>query len=154
LILSVFLFLDFSIILCYGKYMKKISYSRYIKLSFIALFISVILLGLNLTVHFEQSGKMSHCPFQNNENGLCPMTIMDHIIRWNNSFIATKTTDYGIIFILSLLAFAYIFFRIVRTTSPPKLFFAYYHKEKPSFQLFSYFIEFFSRGILHPKIFA
>lgn len=134
--------------------MKKITYFQVAKISFVSVFIAVILFGLNLSAHFEQGGRMSHCPFQKNESGLCPMTIIDHIIRWNNSFVATKTFDYGMALLFSVLAIAFIFFKIIRIASPPKISFALYHKEKPSFRLFSYFIEFFSRGILHPKIFA
>jgi len=134
--------------------MQKTSYSNSIKISFIFIFIVVILFGLNLSANIDNGGHMMRCPFQENGSGLCPMNIVDHIMKWNDCLSAIMVTGIEALGLAIMFMLIQILIRSIFIASPPQLFYKNYVKEKPESKFFSFFISFFSQGILHPKLFS
>lgn len=119
-------------------------------------FLSVLFLSLfQLPVNTDMTEKMSGCPFMaHSEEVLCSMSAFDHITAWKSVFITIIPS-----FIVLLLALAIA--GVVLTIAPHLLRWAGYRKHFLSREVrdrvytFSYrpLQEFFSNGILHPKLF-
>ena len=103
-------------------------------------------------------GTMDGCLFDGQAE-ICPMTIAEHLSRWQGMFTAiSQKTDILIQFLLLALAFIFIAseFRqrillLWSTQFSGRL--RLYLKQNPHLSLFNQLREAFSRGILNPKIY-
>lgn len=117
------------------------------------IFVSVSFLLVSTGVMNTMMGAMSHCPYMDDGQGMCPMTIADHVRSWTAMFSVTVPTVFGVISLVLMLA------RVVLThveaadphTWRLKLFrHAFQDAETPAK---TYLRQLFRSGILNPKIF-
>lgn len=109
--------------------------------------------GMNLSMLMQDDGKMSECPLMVNSSSFCQMSVTEHISKWLQMFLAIPFS--GALFILLGLVFAvwYLSQRNYFSLSPPMRL-KFYKREHPDIKLFDNLLLAFSKGILHPKIYA
>lgn len=97
------------------------------------------------------SGAMTGCPFSHG-SAMCAMNVIEHIAAWKALFAGLPQKSAALLAIL-IFAFAAPLFAPNRELTADKSslalrrFFPFFRR------VFNYFIEIFSRGILHPKIY-
>lgn len=129
-------------------------------------FITVIflLVGLNLAFvwslnhaghNMHPGSPMIGCMMMLTENSFCPMNLIDHIREWKGVTVMTENISWQQL--LLLVVFSLLFIWSIRNFTPhgalsPGQRLIQKVKEK-NIRASFYLSEFFSRGILHPKIF-
>lgn len=115
------------------------------------LFIGVF--GMNLSMSMQDDSKMSGCPLMVNSSSFCQMSVTEHISKWQQMFLAIPFS--GALFILLGLVFAVWYLSQINyfSLSPP-IRLRLYKREHPDIKLFDNLLLAFSKGILHPKIYA
>lgn len=116
-------------------------------------FIFVTLFGLNLSMQTHADGKMSNCPFMVGQSSMCQMPAGDHILKWQQMFVAIPQFSYFLF--LSVVFFVSLTFLISQFTlaSPNTLTLKAYKTNHPENKLFNNLLLAFSDGIIHPKIY-
>lgn len=110
--------------------------------------------GLNLGMNIASNGKMSSCNLMSSESGICQMNLNDHLTQWQQMFTASFNAS-----LLPLLLLAFTF-SLAFTTLFRDVEYMFlqlhqrYKRENSIFKLFDYLLLAFSRGILHPQIYA
>lgn len=109
--------------------------------------------GMNLSMSIQNDGKMSKCPLMVQSSSFCQMGIVEHISKWQEMFLAIPFS--GALFLLFGLVFAvwHLSQRNYFSLSPP-ISLRLYKREHPDIKLFDNLLLAFSKGILHPKIYA
>lgn len=111
--------------------------------------------ALNLGMNIDDKGKMSNCILMSSESMSCQMTIIDHLAQWQQIFLATSnwslTALFSLAFALSVGFIAlykkneeYLFLQLHQR----------YKRENPILKLFDHLLLAFSKGIIHPQIYA
>ena len=107
----------------------------------------------------KSDGTMSGCLFDGQAE-ICPMTIAEHLSRWQGMFTAIpQKTDVLVQFLLLALAFVLIAsaFRqrlLLLLSAQFSDRWRFYLKQNPHIPLFDPLREAFSQGILNPKIYS
>lgn len=116
---------------------------------------TLTILGLNLSMNIAGNGKMSSCSLMGLESRPCQMTLNDHFVQWQQIFTATFN---GSLVPLLLLAFTFSVGFITLFKKDVEYMFLQLHqrykRENSLFKLFDHLLLAFSRGILHPQIYA
>lgn len=111
-------------------------------------------LALNLNMNMNDNGKMSRCNLIGMESRPCQMTINDHLGRWQQMF-ATIVNWSPTIVLLLMVAITIGFVTLFKNLEHVFLqLHQRYKKENSIFKLFDYLLLAFSKGILHPQIYA
>lgn len=128
--------------------------SKNILILFILFSISIMsLFGFALFM-VSQEHNMSGCPFMKGASSLCPTDVVEHFAFWKNMFLALPVIMLvaGVVFIA--LASQRRLRRLMLFNHSPSLILRW-RSRKNNLGHIVYFIEYlFSRGILHPKLFA
>lgn len=99
-------------------------------------------------------GSMSKCMFMD-QGWTCQMTITQHIAQWEQMFAGISNSDVLMFFLASLpLILAISVFKY--TGIDPPLLYTYKRLVKENFQLklLNNFLHAFSKGIIHPRLYA
>ena len=138
----------------------NLKYTKMVGILGMATFIIVAIIGVSYTLEMKMKsdGTMSGCLFDGQAE-TCPMTIAEHLSRWQGMFtVIPQKTDILIQFLL--LALAVIFIASAFRQRLLLLLSAHfldrwrlYLKQNPHIPLFDPLREAFSRGILNPKIY-
>ncbi len=115
-------------------------------------FILTTSFGLNMSMGMDNSGHMTNCPLMNDKGSICPMTLTDHLAKWQQLF--TINTSSALMMILSMLAVTSIYFLVKSNAAVNQstLFLYRYQKQRQrEAKLFNPLQLAFSNGILHPK---
>lgn len=120
-------------------------------------FITVMLFGLNTGMDMRQDGTMSGCVFDSSVT--CPMNYQEHINHWQQTFVATQTTQNLLATLLIILCFgggALLSSFFNRTTyleeagqTPPGI----WKQRNILAKLFDQILQALSSGILNPKLY-
>lgn len=110
-------------------------------------------LALNHNMENGQNGKISSCLLMDTNSTSCQMSIGEHLLVWQETFLASINSN--LIFILSLLLIL-LFVSYIKYigTDPPPQFLKKYEKENHRLNIFNYFLRALSGGIVHPEIYA
>jgi hypothetical protein len=104
-------------------------------------------------VSMNMADRMTDCPFMLHSDGLCPMSIAEHLGAWKSFFLSTAPTT--IILLVGALLVSAVVFAPHLFVDSTKLLAAggirlrarrYRHSYRPLQELFA-------SGILHPKLF-
>ena len=117
-------------------------------------FIFVLMFGLNMTMHMNEDGSMSDCPFMG-QASFCQMSIFEHLTKFQAIFITTTPHNNHIYLLTSILftiAAIFIGQLIISNLSPPKQLLSYSHKLQGI--NFNGFLLAISDGIIQPKLYA
>lgn len=115
---------------------------------------ALAILGLNLSMNIDDKGKISSCSLMGLEPGPCQMTLNDHLMQWQQIFATTFNTS---LLPLLLLAFTFSVGFITLFKNVEYTFLQLhqrYKRENSNLKLFDHLLLAFSRGILHPQIYA
>ena len=97
-------------------------------------------------------GSMAHCPYMNDGQGMCPMTVADHVQSWTQMFsVVIPQVIYGAV---SGILFGFVvkmFFPLDTASWRFRLFWNAF--QDPDTPIFQYLKRFFSQGIFHPKVY-
>ncbi len=102
-------------------------------------------------------GQMLNCPFMNSLSNFCQMGVTEHINQWRQYFLAIRSKN-SLLFFSALLFFFTVMIFSVNKKEYDKLkfrkFYNYIYQYNPEIKFFDYILVAFSRGIVHPKIYA
>lgn len=104
-----------------------------------------------------QDGGMFSCPFMQDFSSFCQMTLNEHISQWQRMFALTPKESFFSFFLLLTLTFYALSFIIDRSLKKLKHcqpFFHFLCQHNPEIKLFNILTIAFSKGIIHPKIYA
>lgn len=127
----------------------------------ISAFLAVGVFGmshLSNDMEMNDNGTMSGCLFDGRAE-ICPMTITEHLSRWQGMFTAIpQKADLLILLFAIISAVGVLAFSILKQNQLLLLkYFSdrwrLYLKQNPHLSLFDHLREAFSRGILNPKIY-
>ena len=128
---------------------------RVFLLTFVLSFIIISNLGLNLSMNIDKQGHVTHCPFMNDKDNVCPMTFSEHLLRWEEMFTATMKSkafqSYLFVFLVAVLYF--IHQRSHTKQSNSDITYKYYKDRHKDSLLFNYLTLAFSDGIINPKLY-
>lgn len=110
--------------------------------------------ALKSSMNMENNGVMAKCVFAIDSSEVCQMTISQHLSEWHQIFTLGSSSDQFLLLLALLTAgIAFTFFK--ELLSPYSVnFYVRYKRENPDLKLFDYLLLAFSKGILHPKIYA
>lgn len=105
----------------------------------------------------DEGGSMVNCPFMNDYPGFCQMTLNEHISFWQQMFAIIRLKE--LIFLpFSLLIITFFVLYTITEKIYYKLksqsFYNYLYQHKPEIKIFNHILLAFSRGIIHPKVYA
>ena len=110
-------------------------------------------LVLNHTMENGHNGQTSSCLLMATNSTSCQMSVGEHILVWQETFIASISSNF--IFVISLLSILLLISYIkCMGTDPPLRFLKKYEKENHRLNIFNYLLWALSRGIIHPEIYA
>ena len=117
-------------------------------------FISLSVIASPLFSHGSQVGQQD-CVFMEHGYSICHMNPIDHIGAWQEMFTALPA-QMGILLALLMIVVAIVYLRHILTSSgvPPESVGRLYVRAHPESKLFDFLITFFSRGILHPRLYS
>lgn len=109
------------------------------------------------SMSFDMNGDMTHCPFMADSQSFCQMSISEHISQWQQFFSMVREKS-----LLLSLFLLLVFIQVVVGSSTVKAyeklkhgrFRNYFYRHKPEIKLFDHLALAFSKGIIHPKIYA
>src|SRR3990167_10280255 len=106
-------------------------------------------LALNHTMGNDHNGKMSSCFLMVTSPTSCQMSIGEHLLIWQETFLASINSN--LVFILSFLPIL-LFVSYIKYigTDPPSQSHKRYEKENHRLNIFNYFLRALSKGIVHP----
>lgn len=110
--------------------------------------------ALNLGMNIAGNGKMSSCSLMGLESKPCQMNLNDHLVQWQQIFVATFNAS---LLPLLLLAFTFSvgFISLFKNVEYAFLqLHQRYKRDNSILKLFDHLLLAFSRGILHPQIYA
>ena len=110
--------------------------------------------ALKSSMNMENNGVMAKCIFAVDSSEGCQMTISQHLSEWQQIFTLGSSPDQSLL-LLALLtpAIAFTFFREFLSSYLVN-FYLRYKRQNPDLKLFDYLLLAFSKGILHPKVYA
>lgn len=88
--------------ICYNSSIMLKVYRKFTGLILTSTFVVVMLFSLNMGMDMRQDGTMSGCAFDSSVT--CPMNYQEHINHWQQTFIATQTTQNTILALLVVIA--------------------------------------------------
>lgn len=110
-------------------------------------------LVLNHNMGKNNNGNMSSCILMVTNQPSCQMSISEHLLVWQTTFIAVIGSNF--IYMLSLLSILlFVSFIKYIGTDPPPQFFRRYDKANRRLNIFNYFLRALSKGIVHAEIYA
>ena len=119
-------------------------------------FLAMSFLSLS-SVSIDMNGHMTNCPFMGDSSSFCQMTLVEHLNRWQQSFMMTREKS-SLLSLSFLLIALYIFGFTVTIKTRENLKYQrlrkYYYRYKPEIKLFDNLALAFSDGLIHPKIYA
>lgn len=125
----------------------------------LSFFVFISLFGVNAAMNHEENGQMGRCPFMGEVTAICSMNAVEHLSAWIQSFITIPTKSYAVV--LSGLLFIYFFSAKGGSASGGKEKFAQPFLTKSVIlerqqypKIFNHLRTFFSKGILHSRIYA
>lgn len=102
----------------------------------------------------KTGGSMSNCPFMAHEEVICPMDLANHISIWKTVFMATIPPLEFLLVIVTVIAFIANFpSHLLVPRGIPILFFFRQLQERIYTYTYRPLQDFFSNGILNPKLF-
>ena len=147
---------DWKINVKYGNIARMGALTNETKNYFALLFIVALLLGsvgiFHLGMMMQNEGMMTGCPFSPGVS-LCTMSPLEMIPAAGRVFTALPVEASRLLVFLALVLVGYSFSIISKEISPPQLYFSQSTDASHVFVPFRALQEFFSRGILHPKLF-
>lgn len=135
---------------------QTITKKRTLALVIVGIYVLSALFGMSFGMQSDMQGNMSNCPFAQ-QASMCSMNFLEHITKWQQLFTTVfpkSDTIASALFLFLALVLFVTFARgsprvcSARARSSPIL------KNKPNARLFNGMIVAFSKGILHPKIYA
>ncbi len=104
----------------------------------------------------HKDGKMSNCPFMiNDSSSLCQMSVSEHMQKWQEMFAAIVSKVASIPLLLVVLSVSFVYSLSQFTLAPPLTqILKRYKKEHPDIRALNPLLMAFSKGILHPKLYA
>lgn len=120
-------------------------------------FIIVMLLGLNMGMDMRQDGTMSGCAFDSSVT--CPMNYQEHINHWQQTFVATQTTQnllatlLIILFIGGSALLSSFFNRATYSEEAVRIPPGIWKQRNMLAKLFDQILQALSSGILNPKLY-
>ncbi len=99
-------------------------------------------------------GSMTHCPYMQDGQAMCPMTLADHIRSWVQIFSAVVPEGLSMFlltFFLVVIARSLIYHGVLWDVWKLKLFRNQFNS--PEVSVFVHLRRIFRQGILHPKIY-
>lgn len=110
--------------------------------------------ALKSSMNMENDGIMSNCVFTVDRSEGCQMTISQHLGKWQQIFTLDSSSNQFLLLLTLLTAgTAFIFLKEFLSLYLDN-FYVRYKRENPDLKLFDYLLLAFSKGILHPKIYA
>ncbi len=110
-------------------------------------------LVLNHDMGNDNNGKMSSCILMVTNQTSCQMSISEHLLVWQETFLASISSNF--IFVLSFLSILlFVSFIKYIGTDPPLRFLKKYDKENRRLNIFNCLLAALSKGIVHPEIYA
>ncbi|KKR51350.1 MAG: hypothetical protein UT84_C0001G0035 [Candidatus Curtissbacteria bacterium GW2011_GWA1_40_16] len=110
-------------------------------------------LSLDHNMGGKYSGKMSSCLFVAANSTTCQMSVGEHLLEWQETFVASISSNF--IYILSLLAILLpVTFIKFGGNDPPPLLPKRHDKENSALNIFNYLLCALSKGLVHPEIYA
>ena len=133
--------------------MSETNLSRHISEIVLISFIIFLVFGLSSTMHMNDDGSMSDCPFMG-QASLCQMSVFEHIAKFQSIFTITvqKNLIAFLILILTLI-FTTIVGYLLFTLAPPKQI-VYTTRECHRGVTFNKILLALSDGRLQPKLYA
>lgn len=124
----------------------------------LSIFIFVSIFGLSLSMDKGENGTMSSCKFMYEESQVCQMSLADHLSSWQNMFAAISDSQAFYLFLTVIfLGFSFLTFSILTKSQGNVLFLdsrQHYKQGNFEIKLFDWLLIAFSKGTIHPKIFA
>ncbi len=114
--------------------------------------IAMSFLGL-YSMPLNEHGKMTNCPFMGNSSSMCQMSATRHIAKWQELFTFIKK-DGSSSFVFFIIVVILILKPYYNNDPPLSKFRFYLKKYRQERALFNYLLLVFSRGILHPQVYA
>ncbi|MEK7580898.1 MAG: hypothetical protein AAB512_01320 [Patescibacteria group bacterium] len=110
-------------------------------------------LSLNHNTGDEHNEKMSSCLFMATGSTTCQMSVGEHLLVWQETFIASINSNF--IFVISFLSVLLLVSYIKHMgTDPPLRFLKKYEVENHRLNIFNYLLRALSKGLVHPEIYA
>jgi len=122
--------------------------------AFMALLVAII--SLSGVLVFMNDSQSSHggCPFMQHSQSLCQMGPINHIAHWQQLFTSLPVQLINILIAGLMAVFVLLLAAISRAFASPHLIEGRAPPEKYTFKSYNYFIDLFSRGILHSRLYA
>ena len=118
----------------------------------LSLFLFIKVFALGMSMHDPNHMFMGLCPFMSSTESFCEMQVLEHIADWNTMFVSTLATWLLLVEMITLIFF--VFYLAKKIFSPPPTTVNFYPQHHPDYKVFFYLQNFFSRGILHPRLYA
>lgn len=121
----------------------------------LSFFVFVSVFGVNAAMNHEENGQMGNCPFMGEMTAICSMNAVEHLSVWIQTFLTIPIKSY----VTVLLGILLIYFAL--NVKPVKEKFSQLFIIKSAIlerqrypQVFNHLRAFFSKGILHSRIYA
>jgi hypothetical protein len=123
-------------------------------ISLVALFGSVSLFGIiSMLGHNNGHGGAMHCPLMGDIASMCPMGGVGHIAAWQSVFAAMTPQTAFVFLLIAFGAVAFVSVLMLREHAPPRT--AFFARRDGSIAPApNHLLLAFSRGILHPRLYA
>ena len=106
---------------------------------------------------FDVQGRMINCPFMDDSSSVCNMTFGEHMNDWQRSFTTTPQKNFLLSLMLLLIAIQItgIISAVILLKHLPRPQIHYcFDRYRPEIKLFNTLALAFSKGVIHPKIYA
>jgi hypothetical protein len=119
---------------------------------------TMLILALSMSIFMillsPSEGGHFGCPFMPGSKAVCQMSPIDHVEHWRQAFISMPAEMINLMLFSTILAFSVLSLIIANSLSPPDKLGLLYLRESNEVKIFNYLISLFSRGLLHPRIYA
>lgn len=113
-------------------------------------FITVAFLGY-FTMKTGMDGKMQNCPLLGQSSEACPMTVAEHLSRWQQLFLATFQSNAISRLLLFLAAVAFAVLKFLRPSRPLSVSIRSFSQNRPPPFESNYLLKAFTEGTIRKR---
>lgn len=140
---------------------QNFSLLRKIPLLLLGLIAFINLFGLQLSMLDVEAGNMSDCimmsPHDMPANTLCPMSVAEHLLKWQQMFVSLPTMDATSVLVgllVSIFAGMIVFLFKEVFVDHVRDQYDHYKEHLREVKLFDYLLFFIAGGKLHPRLYT
>lgn len=131
--------------------MRKLAPKRLLGLALGVTFVVSTFFGVHLIMNMDSQGAMQNCPLLGHAGTVCTMTVTEHIVKWQQLFIATVPSNKFLFEALLFISFVFVAFAFQFSPFNQLSFQTFRNKAGPPEYSSGFLLQALGRGILRKK---